>query len=103
MQARSGTPRRSTAMDRDVSHVGAAARRARPLHLESYGATCVRPEVRLQRWFDAPPDVVFDAFTDPDAQRALRTREPDWVVESECDLRVGGEWVIRFGPASAPY
>ena len=24
------------------------------------------------------------------------------VVESECDLRVGGEWIIRFGPASAP-
>jgi uncharacterized protein YndB with AHSA1/START domain len=28
---------------------------------------------------------------------------PDWVAESECDLRVGGEWIIRFGPASAPY
>src|SRR6266542_593891 len=28
---------------------------------------------------------------------------PDWGVESECDLRVGGEWVIRFGPSSAPY
>jgi uncharacterized protein YndB with AHSA1/START domain len=27
----------------------------------------------------------------------------DWVVESECDLRVGGEWIIRFGPSSAPY
>jgi uncharacterized protein YndB with AHSA1/START domain len=24
-------------------------------------------------------------------------------VESECDLRVGGEWIIRFGPSSAPY
>src|SRR6266542_2309391 len=28
---------------------------------------------------------------------------PDEVVESECDLRIGGEWIIRFGPASAPY
>jgi uncharacterized protein YndB with AHSA1/START domain len=63
----------------------------------------VSPDVRLQRWFDAPPDIVFDAFTDPDAQRALRTGGPDWVVESECDLRVGGEWIIRFGPSSAPY
>jgi uncharacterized protein YndB with AHSA1/START domain len=63
----------------------------------------VSPDVRLQRWFDAPPDVVFDAYTDPDAQRALRAGGPDWVVESECDLRVGGEWIIRFGPASAPY
>jgi len=25
------------------------------------------------------------------------------MVESECDLRLGGEWNIRFGPASAPY
>jgi uncharacterized protein YndB with AHSA1/START domain len=63
----------------------------------------VSPDVRLQRWFEAPPDVVFDAYTDPDAQRALRAGELDWVVESECDLRVGGEWIIRFGPASAPY
>jgi len=63
----------------------------------------VSPDVRLQRWFEAPPDVVFDAYTDPDAQRALRAGELDWVVESKCDLRVGGEWIIRFGPASAPY
>jgi uncharacterized protein YndB with AHSA1/START domain len=63
----------------------------------------VSPDIRLKRWFDAPPGVVFDAYTDPDAQRALRTGGPDWVVESECDLRVGGEWVIRFGPSSAPY
>ena len=61
------------------------------------------PDIRLQRGFEARPDVVFDAYTDPDAQRALRAGELDWVVESECDLRVGGEWIIRFGPASAPY
>ena len=90
-------------MDRDVSHVGSAARRARPLRLDSFGATRVTPDIRLQRWFDAPPDVVFDAYTDPDAQRVLRVGGADSVVESECDLRVGGEWIIRFGPASAPY
>jgi uncharacterized protein YndB with AHSA1/START domain len=45
---------------------------------------------------------VFDAYTGPDAQRALRTGA-DRVVESECDLRLGSEWIIRFGPASAPY
>ena len=59
------------------------------------------PDIRLQRWFGAP-DVVFDAYTDPDAQRAIRAGA-DWVVESGCDLRVGGEWIIRFGPSSAPY
>ena len=61
------------------------------------------PDIRLLRWFEAPPDVVFDAYTDPDAQRAIRAGGADGVVESECDLRVGGEWIIRFGPSSAPY
>jgi len=45
-------------------------------------------DIRLQRWFEAPPEVVFDAYTDPDAQRALRAGGPD---------------SIRFGPSSAPY
>jgi hypothetical protein len=38
------------------------------------------PDIRLQRWFEAPPDVGFDAYTDPDAQRALRpgARLPRW-------------------------
>jgi uncharacterized protein YndB with AHSA1/START domain len=63
----------------------------------------VSPDIRLQRWFEAPPDVVFDAYTDPDAQRAIRAGAADWVVESECDLHVGGEWIIRFGPSSARY
>ncbi len=59
------------------------------------------PDIRLQRWFEAPPDVVFDAYTDPDAQRAIRAGGPDWVVESECDLRVGGEW--SSGMSSTPW
>jgi uncharacterized protein YndB with AHSA1/START domain len=63
----------------------------------------VSPEIRLQRWFEVPPEVVFDAYTDRDAQRELRAGGADSIVESECDLRVGGEWIIRFGPASAPY
>ena len=61
------------------------------------------PDIRLQRWFEAPPDVVFDAYTDPDAQRALRAGGPDWVVVSMWVLGVGGVWIIRFGPSSAPY
>jgi uncharacterized protein YndB with AHSA1/START domain len=48
--------------------------------------------------FDAAPDVVFDAFTDPDAQKELYADAPDWIVRSECDLRVGGVWTIEFGP-----
>jgi hypothetical protein len=60
------------------------ARRRLPGELEpaAHGATRVSPDIRLQRWFEAPPDVVFDAYTDPDAQRDLRAGGLDWVVES---------------------
>ena len=55
-------------------------------------------ELTVERVFDAAPEVVFDSFTDPDAQKELYADAPDWVVESECDLRVGGRWSISFGP-----
>jgi uncharacterized protein YndB with AHSA1/START domain len=55
-------------------------------------------ELRLTRLLDADPEVVFDAFTDPEAQREMYADEPDWIVESACDLRVGGRWSISFGP-----
>ena len=55
-------------------------------------------DLRLERVYDAAPEVVFDAFTNPDAQKELYADAPDWIVESECDLRVGGRWTIAFGP-----
>jgi uncharacterized protein YndB with AHSA1/START domain len=55
-------------------------------------------DLKVERVFGAPPEVVFDAFTDPDVQRELYADEPDWVVEAACDLRVGGRWTIAFGP-----
>jgi len=61
-------------------------------------------ELRMERLFDAPPEVVFDAFVDPDAQGELYADDegdPRWVVESELDLRVGGTWSIAFGKAGA--
>jgi hypothetical protein len=49
------------------------------------------PDIRLQRWFEAPPEVVFDAYTDPDAQRALRAGgPPDWVVDQPEPLSTKG-------------
>jgi uncharacterized protein YndB with AHSA1/START domain len=57
-------------------------------------------DLKLERTFDAEPDVVFDAFLDPDSQRALYADSPQWIVESEIDLRVGGTWTIEFGPSS---
>jgi uncharacterized protein YndB with AHSA1/START domain len=58
-------------------------------------------DLRLERVIDAAPDVVFDAFTDPGAQKELYADAPDWIVRSECDLRVGGVWTIEFGPAGS--
>jgi uncharacterized protein YndB with AHSA1/START domain len=49
-------------------------------------------ELRLERLFDAPPEVVFAAFVDPDAQQELFADPPGrgWtVLKSEIDLRVG--------------
>ena len=55
-------------------------------------------DLRVERVLDAAPEAVFDAFTDPDAQWEMYADAPDWVVRSECDLRVGGRWTIEFGP-----
>jgi uncharacterized protein YndB with AHSA1/START domain len=59
-------------------------------------------DLRLERLYDAAPEVVFDAFTDPDAQKELYADAPDWIVEADCDLRVGGRWTIAFGPPGGP-
>ena len=57
-------------------------------------------ELRFERLIAAAPERVFDAFTDPEGQRAFYGKDdPGWVVESRCDLRIGGVWSIRFGPA----
>ena len=57
-------------------------------------------ELRLERVIDAPPDVVFDAFTTDGAKLAFYgTDDPGWIVESRCDLRVGGLWTVTFGPS----
>ncbi len=58
-------------------------------------------ELSVERLIDASPDVVFDAFVDPDAQKVLYGDETDpaWTVDSELDLRVGGTWTLSFGKA----
>jgi uncharacterized protein YndB with AHSA1/START domain len=63
----------------------------------------VSHDLRVERWFNAAPREVFDAYTDPAAQREWY-QEPGWVVEAACDLRVGGRWTVAFGPQGAePY
>jgi uncharacterized protein YndB with AHSA1/START domain len=57
-------------------------------------------DLRYERLIDAPPDVVFDAFTTPAGQAAFYGKDDHgWVVQSECDLRVGGVWTVAFGPS----
>ena len=56
-------------------------------------------ELRLERLYDAPPEIVFDAFVDPAAQEQLHgSGEGGWVVSrSETDVRVGGTSVYAMG------
>jgi uncharacterized protein YndB with AHSA1/START domain len=57
-------------------------------------------DVVFAREIDALPEKVFDTFTRPDGQEAFYgTDEPRWIVESECEVRVGGTWTINFGPS----
>ena len=57
-------------------------------------------DLRFERQIAAAPERVFDAFTDPAGQRDFYGKdEAGWVVDSRCDLRVGGVWSIAFGPS----
>jgi uncharacterized protein YndB with AHSA1/START domain len=57
-------------------------------------------ELKIERLFDAPPELVFDTLIDPGAQDELfNDQVPGWgLLKSEIDLRVGGTWTIVFGP-----
>jgi len=55
-------------------------------------------ELRVERLIDASPEEVFDAYTDPEAQRIWFTiLDEGMIVENEVDLRVGGKWVSSWG------
>ncbi|HEY6889052.1 MAG TPA: SRPBCC domain-containing protein [Solirubrobacter sp.] len=57
-------------------------------------------ELLYERLIRAAPARVFDLFTSPAGQREFYGNdEPGWVVESRCELRVGGAWEITFGPS----
>jgi uncharacterized protein YndB with AHSA1/START domain len=63
----------------------------------------VSHDLTVERLLDTTPDVAFDAFVDPKAQKELYAEAPDWLVESDCELRVGGRWTITFGaPGGEP-
>jgi uncharacterized protein YndB with AHSA1/START domain len=57
-------------------------------------------ELRIERMFDAPPEVVFDTLVDPEAQEEIFADQVEgWKLRKfEIDLRVGGTWTTVFGP-----
>lgn len=57
-------------------------------------------DLSVERLIAGAPERVFDAFTDPEGQREFYGKDdPGWIVESQCDLRVGGVWSVSFGPS----
>jgi uncharacterized protein YndB with AHSA1/START domain len=51
----------------------------------------------VERVIDAPPEAIFDTFT------ALYDSErPDWVTDSQLDLRPGGRWSVAFQVPNGP-
>jgi uncharacterized protein YndB with AHSA1/START domain len=79
---------------------------ARPLGgdrgTQAEGRNDMTHELRLERLYDAPPEVVFDAFVDPDTQAELHSGAPEgvegWKVHrTETDVRVGGTSVYVMG------
>ena len=56
-------------------------------------------EIRLQRLIDAPIEVAFHEWTDPESRRQWSAPEDGWETEATSDLRVGGVWSVRFGPS----
>jgi predicted dithiol-disulfide oxidoreductase (DUF899 family)/uncharacterized protein YndB with AHSA1/START domain len=60
----------------------------------------VTDELRYERIVEAPPEVVFDAFTSAGGQIAFYGQDdPGWIVRSESEVRIGGAWTVAFGPS----
>ena len=51
----------------------------------------------MEREIAASPEECFDAFV-----ALYDSDRPEWVTESDLDLRVGGRWHVRFDPAPNP-
>lgn len=58
-------------------------------------------DLRIERLFDAPAEVIFDTLVDPDVQdEVFADLVEGWSLQAfEIDLRVGGTWTIVFGPS----
>ena len=55
-------------------------------------------ELKVERLIAATPEEVFDAYTDPEAQKIwFSIKDEGMIVENDVDLRVGGKWVSAWG------
>jgi uncharacterized protein YndB with AHSA1/START domain len=51
----------------------------------------------VERIIDAPPEAIFDAFI-----ALYDSQRPDWVTDSQLDLRPGGRWSVAFQVPDGP-
>lgn len=60
--------------------------------------------IEVSRRFDAPPELVFDAWSEPALAREwLFVTDDGEITRCELDARVGGKWtVVRRGPSPEP-
>ena len=55
-------------------------------------------DIHLERVVDATPEEAFAAWVEPASRLEWYAPRDGWIVEATSDLRVGGQWVTRFGP-----
>lgn len=57
-------------------------------------------EMRMERVFDASPEVVFDAYVDPAVQQEMwdSMMPGTRVLESQIEPRPGGRWTVEYRP-----
>jgi uncharacterized protein YndB with AHSA1/START domain len=64
--------------------------------------SATQTELRVERRFDASPEAVFDAWTNPDVLRRWWAAGPDWVTPTaEVDLRAGGRYRLTMRDPSS--
>jgi uncharacterized protein YndB with AHSA1/START domain len=66
-------------------------------------ATSTRQDVlRMERRFEAPPEAVFDAWTNPEVLRRWWAAAPGWETPAaEVDLRAGGRYRLTMRDPAA--
>ena len=58
------------------------------------------PELTLEREFDAPRDLVFDSWVDPELLAQWSSPRDYSIPEASSDVRAGGKWRAVFRPLS---